>query len=1087
MSKEYEISSSNTSNDTTFQLNFSNSLTRPLRKKPKIATLQKDPVNEIRLLPVSVLPDSAQCIFPFENFNRMQTESFENIYRSNENCIVTSPTGSGKTVLFELAILNAMNRLDRPSSVKVLYIAPTKSLCNEKYQQWKSKFIMLSVGMLTSDTSFTELEKVKAANIIICTPEKWDVITRKWTDYPQFFAILSLVLVDEIHILQEHRGSTLEVILTRMNSMCQNLRIVAVSATIPNIHDIADWLKTGGPTGVPAKVLAFDDSYRQVVLRHHVYSFYNKFNNEFQMDALFNTRLVELINKHSKGKPVLIFCPTRQSTIVTARHIALHDHEMNNTSSKRSNIKLQDKQLSEIAQKGIAFHHAGLSMTDRSVIEDKFTNGDIKVLCSTSTLAVGVNLPAYLVIIKGTRMWSINGSQEYSTLDILQMIGRAGRPQFETEGTALILTDEGSQEKYENLLKGTSTLESCLHLNLAENIVAEIALNSITSIKSAMNWLKNTFFYRRYLKNPAHYSVIRSSILTSDAECQLTHFCERTLKDLLSYKIILDNNGNLCASGYGQAMTRHYILGDTVKNIIRSNTSLKSLEVLKILANASEFDSIRLKHNEKKLYREINANPLLRYPFTDKKKQLMSITSKEQKISLLIQYELSGLEYPSYKDAQKHHQTLVQDKMLVFRHAPRVLKCMIDCFIEKNDGDSLKSTLFLLRSVAGKGWEDTPMILRQLNTIGLVSLRKLVSHGVCTFADMEKLTEQQIEYYLSLRPGNGYKIKSDLQMIPLLSLEYSVEEKTVTQNAIHVSFKVEVQANFKSASWHGQQLCMLIMLKTDTGILIDFRRTFLSKLKTPKAFRITIQVDRNTNFIEFVYSCEQIGGSNREIRYYLSNGCYDDMPKYSNVLEQIDSNQTGSFQTSINYSDARETINNETDDDEELLNLLAEKNNSNANNERQEDCDRSLLDNGNMKCHHTCKDKSTCRHLCCREGIPRNTRRKASKQSMIKHTESVQQEEPSSSKDARNDLQKGLSSSKSMLPNLDECQQMEPEPVLENPINSLPKVSSAQQTQKITYIIPSSSPKQSSPFDTSLSDTQDADLLNFLGSDIELG
>lgn len=1107
MTREYETSAANTSNDSTFHLNFSDSLTRPLKKKAKYAPTTTPTTNNAtntkdqQLLPVSSLPDSCRSVFNFEYFNRMQTESFDSIYHGGENCVISSPTGSGKTVLFELAILSAANKSDSSSSLKALYIAPTKSLCNEKYLQWKTKFLNLSVGMLTSDTSYTELERVKQANIIICTPEKWDVITRKWSDYPSFFALLRLVLVDEIHILQENRGSTLEVILTRMNRMCQNLRILAVSATIPNIQDIADWLKTGGPNGPSAKALIFDDSYRQVKLKHHIYSFPNKFNNDFQMDALFNTKLRDLIYKHSKGKPVLIFCPTRQSTIATARYIAQRYNEFRTSTKGVSNMRIQDRQLEDVAIKGVAFHHAGLSMADRAEVEHKFIDGDIQVLCSTSTLAVGVNLPAYLVIIKGTKMWSINGSQEYTILDILQMIGRAGRPQFETEGCALLLTDETSRDKYENLLNGASTLESCLHLNLAENIVAEITLGTIKSTQSATEWLRSTFLYRRYIKNLSYYSNIRSAVNGSNPETQLTRFCERKLNELLQFKIICENNGALEATGYGLAMSRHYILEETVKNMIKPQHSLKTHEIIQIVSEAREFENIRLKHNEKKLYREINANPLLRYPFLDKTKQLMSITTREQKVSLIIQYELGGLEFPSYKDAAKHHQTLVQDKMLIFRHLPRVLKCMIDCFIEKNDGDSLKYALFVMRSVVGKGWEDTPMILRQLNTIGLVSLRKLVCHGVSTFDDMANLTDQQIEYYLSLKPGNGSRIKSDLQMIPSLELDYCVEEKKESFESVNISFKINVNANFKSSSWHGEQLSLLVMLKTDTGVLIDFRRTSISKLKTPKSFRISVTLNKSVRWVEFLYSCEQIGGTNHEMRYYLRAAEQNQSKeKHMTLLDQIDignSSRITDMETSnlIDNSNVEENQvdykgkNTEKDEDEELLALITETGLNIRKQGREEINDRVVLENGNMKCHHTCKDKTSCRHLCCRDGIPGSTRRKTVKKAASTSDQSsfpkeiptkliVQPQTPMKNRipEYTSNITQKFSYAEelaSVLPGIEKS---------ENEFSITPR----KRSEKVTYVIPTSSPKQPSSCNNPASESQDSDLLNFLGSDIDL-
>jgi ATP-dependent DNA helicase HFM1/MER3 len=76
---------------------------------------------------------------------------------------------------------------------------------------------------------------------------------------------------------------------------------------------------------------------------------------------------------------------------------------------------------------GVAFHHAGLDLHDRQVVESGFLNGNINVICCTSTLAVGVNLPCHLVIIKNTVAWQDDGLKEYADLELMQMLGRAGR------------------------------------------------------------------------------------------------------------------------------------------------------------------------------------------------------------------------------------------------------------------------------------------------------------------------------------------------------------------------------------------------------------------------------------------------------------------------------------------------------------------------------------------------------------------------------------------------------------------------------------------------------------------------------------
>ncbi len=148
---------------------------------------------------VSLLPDKFQSIFKFNHFNAMQSKCFDGIYNSDENYVISSPTGSGKTVLFELAILRqSMLVSKQPSSgFKALYLAPTKALCEERCNDWTRRFsaLNLTCGVLTSDTTVGEADRVKKSDIIITTPEKLDVITRRWRDYGRLFDLVKLFLV----------------------------------------------------------------------------------------------------------------------------------------------------------------------------------------------------------------------------------------------------------------------------------------------------------------------------------------------------------------------------------------------------------------------------------------------------------------------------------------------------------------------------------------------------------------------------------------------------------------------------------------------------------------------------------------------------------------------------------------------------------------------------------------------------------------------------------------------------------------------------------------------------------------------------
>ena len=954
-------------------------------KKPKKVTIRK---SAKKCLSTTILPDSFRGVFKFTEFNKMQSEAFPSIYESNENCIISSPTGSGKTVLFELAILRLIKETNSDTNnTKIIYIAPTKSLCYEMYKNWFPSFVNLSVGMLTSDTSFLETEKAKKCNIIITTPEKWDLLTRRWSDYSRLFELVKLVLVDEIHTIKEKRGASLEVILTRMNTMCQNIRFVALSATVPNIEDLALWLKTNNE--LPANILSFDESYRQVQLTKFVYGYSFNCKNDFQKDAIYNSKLIEIIEKHADNRPVLIFCPTRASTISTAKFL-LNNHIFSK-SKKRCNHNPSDKILNECMQQGIAFHHAGISLEDRTAVEKEFLAGSINILCSTSTLAVGVNLPAYLVIIKGTKSWNSSEIQEYSDLDILQMIGRAGRPQFETHGCAVIMTDSKMKQTYENLIHGTDVLESSLHLNLIEHLAAETSLETVYSIETAVNWLRNTFFYVRFGKNPAAYQEVNRYVSFHSVEdSQINQFCQYLLDTLVKVKIIDISNGEYKSTAYGNAMTRHYISFESMKQFINAKKFLSLQGILNLLATSEEFSVMRVRHNEKKLFKEINLSPLLKYPFLTEKKQSQIIDKVSQKVSLLIQYELGGLEFPSYEGASKLHQTLVQDKFLVFRHCFRLLKCMVDTFIEKSDGTSLKNTLFLLRSLNGHCWENTPMVLRQLKTIGLVSVRRLIRHGITNLEEMGHLSDTQIEYYLNLKIGNGTKIKNDISLLPCLNIRTKLENCKIENEELWLTFKVEISATFKSSIWHGQHLSLDIETEKSSGELIDFRRLQLNKLQSPRGFRISAKISPKLEKIEFSIHCQEIAGLGKTIVYSTDHLASQFSAKTPNIRKDLNSLEKCLFYESSSDGEVGKTsrvshkdgLEESLSSDDSILDYLNERKKSSkavesaavihpeAHSSSHFSNGRQVRSNGNYECFHSCKDKTQCRHLCCKEGIP---------------------------------------------------------------------------------------------------------------------
>ena len=453
------------------------------------------------LVPVSALPAAMRGLFPYEHLNRMQSEVFEYAFGSDASLVVSSPTGSGKTAVLDLALARMWTLRDWPAGSKpvAVYMAPLKAITHERSTDWQAKLTPLGLRCceLTGDTgnSPADLAALRDADLIVTTPEKWDAVTRSRSDGQSMISRVALFLIDEIHLLaEEGRGPTLEAVVARMKLISLSemlgdtplrwLRFVAISATIANIDDIARWLHP------QCAVATFDSSYRPVPLQWHVEA--HDMRITYTFDAQLASRLWPVVRKHSGGRPALVFCNSRKTADLAAQasltrsspnsarpgfprvfslaspsHFApppppppprpanIREQQVSLASvgallppnspgaqylSHVARSKIQDGKLAELLKRGVAFYHAGLSVADRRALEKLFSEGALPILCSTSGLAQGVNLPAHLVVILNTAHYAKGGFTEYTRTEILQMAGRAGRPQFDTSGTCVVMT-----------------------------------------------------------------------------------------------------------------------------------------------------------------------------------------------------------------------------------------------------------------------------------------------------------------------------------------------------------------------------------------------------------------------------------------------------------------------------------------------------------------------------------------------------------------------------------------------------------------------------------------------------------------------
>ena len=344
-------------------------------------------------------------------------------------------------------------------------------------------------------------------------------MSRQWP-LRGFIQQVSLVVIDEIHLLaSEQRGHVIEAIVMRMQRISKNLRMIGLSTALSTAGDMAAWM-SGSKDFV---LYNFRPSVRPVPVEVRIESF-SGIHYCPRMTSM-NKPAYQAILRLSNDKPVLIFVSSRRQTRLTAldlislvslngqprRWITKDIDEASWVEQVVSQAK--DPALRHCLAFGIALHHAGLSDSDRSLSEGLFSGRLVQILVATSTLAWGVNFPAHLVIIKGTEYWDAQqgGYIDAPLTDILQMIGRAGRPQFDTSAKAVLMVHDSKRAFYRKFLYESFPVESSLAMNLTDHLMAENTAGTVRNMIQAMDWLQTSYLYYRLQSNPDYYKSRSSS------------------------------------------------------------------------------------------------------------------------------------------------------------------------------------------------------------------------------------------------------------------------------------------------------------------------------------------------------------------------------------------------------------------------------------------------------------------------------------------------------------------------------------------------------------------------------------------------
>ncbi len=507
-----------------------------------------------------------------------QAKALKSGFLNGKNLLLSSPTSSGKTLVAETAIIVNHHR-----GGKAVYLVPLKSLAMEKFRDFTHTFENeLSVGISIGDLTSTD-EWLKSNDLIICSYEKFDSLMRHRVSW---LKDVNLVIFDEVHLMNDaHRGPVIEVLLTRLKLLKK--WIVALSATVGNPRKLGKWLDA----------ITITSNFRPVKLLEGVmYDGVVKFKNH---PLSYEAGSVKEVCDRAlgKGKQALVFTGTRRSAESVATKLSADFPEKEELIELSNRIlhalpspTSQCRKLAECVRHGVAFNHAGLPSSQKTLVEEGFRNNLIKVIACTTVLAYGVSLPAYLVVLRDFKRFGIGGMSFISKSEYLQIAGRAGRSGYDRRGESVLFAGSDSEKELawnEYLCSKPDDIVSKLSVEPVLRFYAlALICNGAGSIEEITEFFKKSFFGFDYGNDEFLSIRIR-----------------KVVEDLASWKLVKETNSVLVPTLLGKRTNELYIdplsakkIADALQNPV-SGTGLLHLasschEVTPLRAGKADYEQL---------------------------------------------------------------------------------------------------------------------------------------------------------------------------------------------------------------------------------------------------------------------------------------------------------------------------------------------------------------------------------------------------------------------------------------------------------------------------------------------------------------
>lgn len=459
-----------------------------------------------------------------------------------ESVVIAAPTASGKTLAAMLAAAAALEK----GRGMVVYTCPLRSIAMEKYEDFR---VFEKLGYSVK-VSIGDYEKgMPEAPVVITTYEKLDSTIRS---RPGMASRIGLLIVDEVHYVGDpKRGPVLESLLAKVKVLGGSSQIVALSATIPNASEIAEWLD--------AKLVKVN--WRPVPLYEGVYSdgsiiLYKDGREEGfkEVREVTGNRVIDVVAQSSEEGQALVFVQSRRRAVQLAKQIArwnrilnYDEHEARRVAAEARRLDFPGPLREELAwllERGVSYHHAGLSSEARRLVEEAFRRGALAAVVATPTLAAGVNLPVRRVVVAEYYRFESGYRRPISVAEYKQLAGRAGRPGLDPYGEAVIVP-QGSDDPSE-LVRGYILAEpepvvsKLSSLSAVRHSVLGLIAQGVGEVDSVKRVHRETLYARQY--------------------GGVDEIVQASLRDLEGWGLVERlEDGRFAATSLGEVVSRYYV------------------------------------------------------------------------------------------------------------------------------------------------------------------------------------------------------------------------------------------------------------------------------------------------------------------------------------------------------------------------------------------------------------------------------------------------------------------------------------------------------------------------------------------------